>query len=165
MEKEHPLCTELKKGGIDHIVYLPDTWTTPFHQALTSDPYFKIIRIAREEEGVAICTGLYLGGKRCALLIQNAGVCTSVNSLNLIANEYRVPLLLLVSNRGTIDDPRANQIAKGRVTQPILDALDIITDEVPTHREAGKIPQAFQFAQNWGRPVALLLGKEAFKAP
>ena len=62
MERGQAICRELKKAGIRHIVWLPDSETHFMHSVLDRDPDLKVIKVCREGEAVAICAGLHLGG-------------------------------------------------------------------------------------------------------
>ena len=39
----------------------------------------RIRALTREEEGIGLCAGAYLGGKKTAILMQNSGLGNSIN--------------------------------------------------------------------------------------
>jgi sulfopyruvate decarboxylase len=61
---------------------------------------FKEIPMTREENGMGIAAGLYLGGKKPAMLIQSTGIGNSINALSSLHMTYRIPLPILASWRG-----------------------------------------------------------------
>lgn len=168
MERPASLILEqLKKLGVKHIVTLPDNWTKELLVLASSDGDFVHIPVCREDEGVGICAGLYMAGKASALVIQNSGLLLSCNALKSLALKYRIPIFVMVSNRGSLEElaPYHIAIGQGLVTRPVLDALRVPSVEVNTADEVDKIAEAYRFCRISEQPVAVILGKEAFLGP
>jgi sulfopyruvate decarboxylase subunit alpha len=124
-QKAALIVAALKRAGIDLIATLPDAWLGDLLTACDSDPAMTVIRVTREDEGIGICAGAFLGGRRGALIAQNAGLLLSANVLAGIAMHHQIPLLLLLAQRGGPDDDQYYQIYKGRVTVPVASALGL----------------------------------------
>lgn len=151
----------LKRAGITLVATLPDAWLGDLIAALDADPAMTVIRVTREDEGLGICAGAYLGGRRAALVAQNAGLLLSANVLAGIALHHQIPALMLIAQRGGPDDNQYYQTYKGRVTVPVLAAIG-----VPHHRVDG--PEDFHLIEDGWRqsflcrmPVALLFSRRA----
>src|SRR3954468_3108994 len=91
------IIQEIKAARIDFVVSVPDITTSegllrPL--AKLSDP--RLIRICKEDEGVAICAGLSYTGKRGLLLIQQTGLLDSINAVRGVAVEYNLPICMMV---------------------------------------------------------------------
>jgi sulfopyruvate decarboxylase subunit alpha len=69
---------------------------------------------------------------------------------------YEIPLLLLLSLRGTVEDPRVYQVVQGRVTLPVMQALGIPYHIVERQEQIGVIAPACEHARIAKRPVAIL---------
>ena len=69
-------------------------------ERVAADPDITHVPLCREEEGIGICTGGYLVGKKCALIMQNGGLFNSVNGIVSTLLQYNLPLLLLVYYAG-----------------------------------------------------------------
>ena len=87
------IIREIKSSGIQFVISVPDITTSegllrPL--AKLSDP--KLVRICKEDEGVAICAGLSFTGKRGLLLIQQTGLLDSINAIRGNAVEYQLPI-------------------------------------------------------------------------
>ena len=54
----------LKKAGIDFVATLPDEKMVEVIRTVEGDLELKHIPLCREEEGIGICAGAYLAGKR-----------------------------------------------------------------------------------------------------
>jgi len=155
------ILAALKQAGITLVAALPDAWLTDVIEAIAADSGMTLVRVTREDEAVGICAGAYLGGRKAAVLAQNAGFLLSVNALAGLAMHHQIPVLLLLAQRGEADDNQYYQVYKGRVTEPVLRAMGL-----PYHRISGPehyalIGAALQQAELSRMPVALLLSRAA----
>ena len=67
---------ELKSSGIIHAVWLPDSEANFLHEAMIADPDLQVVPVCREGESFAIASGLNIGGKTAAVLVQNTVLST-----------------------------------------------------------------------------------------
>jgi sulfopyruvate decarboxylase subunit alpha len=154
------VAAALKQAGIDLIAALPDAWLSDVIEVLDQDPDVTLVRVAREDEGVGVCAGAFLGGRKAALLGQNAGFLLSVNALAGLALHHHIPILMLLAHRGGIEDNQYFQVYKGRVTEPVLDALHIPHHRLAQRSDLVRIGQGARQAWLSRGPVALLLTGE-----
>ena len=63
----------LKAAGINLIATLPDINLAPLLHEVEADRDVIHVPLCREEEGIGICAGGYLVGKKCAAIMQNGG--------------------------------------------------------------------------------------------
>src|ERR1700722_13111873 len=66
------VITGLKAAGVSVVCYLPDSLLKELYPALDRDPDIRTIRVTNEGEGAAICGGIWLSGKRAALVMENS---------------------------------------------------------------------------------------------
>ncbi len=153
---------ELQRAGIDFVVSVPDSMTKGLYAALAVHKEVRLIPVAREEEGMGVCAGLYVGGRRPALLIQNTGVFAAVNSLRALGLGYQVPVLLLVGLLGREPQvaPRDSANPLVRLTGPQLDLLKIPHDLLEDDAQVGLVGAAVDEAWREGRPHAILIGEQ-----
>ena len=153
---------ELRRAGIDFVVSVPDSMTKGLYASLTGHKEVRLIPVAREEEGMGVCAGLYVGGRRPALLIQNTGLFASVNSLRALGLGYGVPVLLLVGLLGRERQvaPRDSSNPLVRLTGPQLDLLKIPHDLLEDDAQVSLIGAAVDEAWREGRPHAVLIGEQ-----
>jgi len=148
----------LKRTGITVVASLPDAALVALINELDASGDFIHVPLSREEEGVGICTGAYLGGKRCALLMQSAGMLNSCNALTTTALQFEIPMLLLVLYAGGHGDTAFPML--GQVTEPVLSALGIPHYVLSDLEDAPKLIEgAVIQAYNFNKPVAVLLNK------
>ncbi|HSM61427.1 MAG TPA: thiamine pyrophosphate-binding protein [Longimicrobiales bacterium] len=150
----------LKACGVRLLSALPETWLVHLIRMAEEDPDMILVRLAKEEEGVGLSTGAHLAGTRSAMLMQNHGLLASINGIVSGAQLFRIPLLMLVSDRGTFGEPDPWQTEGGLVTGHVLDALRIPWQRLDDPGfVAGRIAGGMTLALSSNRPVALLLGR------
>jgi sulfopyruvate decarboxylase alpha subunit len=132
MAPDHPVETwyetvarVLKANDVKLVAYVPDNVLSPLIRLLHADPYFTVICPAREEEAVGIVTGAYMGGLRGITLMQTSGFATITNALASLACPYQIPVVMMISERGTLGDFQLAQAIVCRTMRPALQALGI----------------------------------------
>lgn len=151
----------LRAAGISFAVHLPDTINYPLIQALDADPDFISVSCSREDEGVAMAMGAFLGGRWPVLLTEGSGLGFSALALAR-AVVQRTPMLILASHNSALGERHDYAAATRRVTEPLLDALAI---PYVLAMSAGDIPMLIREVQMtvYGdkRPAAILLPRHA----
>jgi sulfopyruvate decarboxylase subunit alpha len=148
----------VKKAGIDFIATLPDEKMLEVIRAVESDSELRHIPLCREEEGIGVCAGAYLAGRKTALIMQNAGFLNSCNALTTTCLQFQIPIVLLIYYAGDIGDRGFTTL--GAVTEPVLQALGIRSYILRRNDEIDEtIGGAEVLAEDSKRPVAVLLTK------
>ena len=151
----------LKANGIRLISALPETWLVHLVRMADDDPDMTLVRLAKEEEGVGISAGAYLAGMPSAMLMQNHGFLASINAVVSCAQLYRIPLLMLISQRGSFGERDPWQTEGGGVTEDVLHALNIQFQRLSEPDDVERrIGQAKTLAYSSNKPVALLLERD-----
>src|SRR5881396_2387730 len=119
------IYSALKDAGVRIVSALPETWLVHLIRMAEEDPTMKLVRLAKEEEGVGISAGAHLAGVNSALLMQNHGFLASINGIVSLALLYKIPLLMLISYRGHWGEKDPWQTQGGLATEPILRAMNI----------------------------------------
>ncbi len=115
----------LKANEVRLVAYVPDNVLAPLIRLVHEDPYFTVVCPAREEEAAGIVAGAYMAGLRGIVLMQTSGFATLPNVLASLASTYRIPLLMMVSERGAVGDFQLGQAVVCRTMRPVLDSLGI----------------------------------------
>jgi sulfopyruvate decarboxylase subunit alpha len=150
----------LKRNGVRIISALPETWLVHLIRMAEDDADTTLVRLAKEEEGVGISMGAHLAGVKSAMLLQNHGFLAAINGIVSGAQLYRVPLLMLISYRGSFGERDPWQTEGGGVTEDVLRALNIAYDHLDDPATAeDQINEAMTLANASLRPVAVLLGR------
>jgi sulfopyruvate decarboxylase subunit alpha len=151
----------LKRLGFRVAIAVPDSWLGEILVRIEQEPTIRLVRATHEEEALAIACGARLGGLRAAMLVQNAGLLSMGAGMVSLAQRYQFPLLMLVSYRGTIEDPVFYHVPKGRVTEPVLKGLGLAYALADRSRPIGpQVERAATYAEEASCPFALLLSQE-----
>jgi len=164
MTTNHPaaagaaLVAGLKKAGIDFIATLPDEKMLEVIRAVERDREVKHVPLCREEEGIGICAGAYLAGKKTAIIMQNAGFLNSCNALTTTSLQLQIPILMLIYYAGDIGDRGFTTL--GAVTEPVLQAMGFRTYVLRKPEDIDEVLAGAQIlADDSKKPVAVLLTK------
>ena len=150
---------QLHRNGVTHVVWLPDTETSFMYDQVATDPTLDIVPICREGESMAVAAGLWVGGKRPVVMIQNTGLFESGDSLRGLTLDVSFPLVMLVGYRGWTRHGK-NRDTAATFTEPFLNAFNIKYFLVENDADAPRIAWAFKEAEKTKRPVAILIGDE-----
>jgi len=148
----------LKKAGIDFVATLPDEKMLEVIRVVETDTELKHVPLCREEEGIGICAGAYLAGRKTAIIMQNAGFLNSCNALTTTSLQLQIPILMLIYYAGDIGDRGFTTL--GAVTEPVLQAMGFRsyilrkTEEIDATLRGAQI-----LADDSKKPVAVLLTK------
>lgn len=153
------VLAQLKKNGVTHVVFLPDSETNHLYVAMEEDPDIDVIPVAREGETMAIAAGLIVGGKKPVCMIQNTGMMESGDSIRGLALDTNLPIVMIIGYRGWTRHGVTPDSA-ARYTEPFLDAYGVKYYLVESDADADRISVAFNEAAANSRPVAVLIGDE-----
>jgi sulfopyruvate decarboxylase alpha subunit len=115
----------LKDNDVRLVTYVPDNVLSPLIRALHDDPHFTTFCCTREEEAVGVATGAWLGGMLGVVLMQTSGYATLPNVLASLAVPYQIPLLMIISERGTLGEFNLGQAMVCRTMRPSLESMGI----------------------------------------
>jgi sulfopyruvate decarboxylase subunit alpha len=151
----------MKGVGVRLVSALPETWLVHLIRIADEDPEMTLVRLAKEEEGVGVSAGAHFAGVKSAMLMQNHGFLQAINGIVGVSLLYKIPLLMLITDRGTFGEKDPWQTEGGKHTRPVLDALHIAHDDLSRPQDVEpKMAQAMALAQSSLSPVALLLQRD-----
>lgn len=147
---------QFKKIGIKLISSLPDDWVAPVLARIDRDPDIIHVRVAREPEIIGVCGGAFFGGAPSCAVMGLAGLLASGHELALFNNAHQVPLFVLSSLRGTIEDPRTYQVEQGLIGLSYLNALHIPYMTIERIEDLTSLPAAYKRSRLVKRPLVAL---------
>ena len=150
---------EMKKNGVTHVVWLPDSETNWLYTLMLAEPSIHLIAVAREGLAYSVAAGLHAGGATPVILIQNTGVVEAGESLRGWGLGLNLPAVMMIGYRGwTRHGVTVDTAAK--YTEPFLSAFGIQYYLVENDADAPRISVAFEESRTTRRPVAVLVGDE-----
>ena len=156
------IIKEINASGIEFVISVPDITTSEgLLRPLAKGAGPRLIRIFKEDEGVAICAGLAYTGKRGLLLIQQTGLLDSINAVRGVAVEYSLPICMMV---GLLEKepgvmPRQSKRYGVRIVEPILEAMGIGYHNIEEQSDVAKIRPAIDAAYKDNKPTVILIGQ------
>lgn len=150
---------ELKKQGVTHVVWLPDSETNWLYLLMKAEPTLTLVTVPREGLAMSIAAGLAAGGAKPVILIQNTGLMESGDSIRGWLMGMNIPVVLMVGLRGWTRHGVTKDTA-ATYTEPFLNAFRIDYYLVESDGDASRIAVAFDQARATRRPVAVLVGDE-----
>ena len=163
MDVNEQIHEQLKKSGITLAASLPDDFVAPLINRISGDNTIRHVRVAREAETIAVCSGAFFGGVRSVAIMGGTGLLTCTGELATLNLRHQIPVFVIVSLRGTIDDHRIYQEVQGRRTIPLLQAYDFPYHIVSRPDEISSIPDAYETCRLQKRPFMLFLSRKLMK--
>ena len=121
------MLDEILACGISHVLTVPDTHQKTLLALLAQREQPRLLTVCTEDEAIGINLGLYAGGQRPMLLIQNNGLYACLNALKALSLDARVPLLMLIGEfaRDISLPSSENRLRAVRMLAPTLDTWDV----------------------------------------
>ena len=115
----------MKDNDIRLIAYVPDNVLTPLIAGVSADNYFLPVGATREDEAIGTASGAYMAGLRGAVMMQTSGFALIANALASLVLPYQIPIVMVISERGTMGEFNIGQCVVARTMRPVLDTLGI----------------------------------------
>ncbi|MBN2318482.1 MAG: hypothetical protein JXR49_05365 [Acidobacteria bacterium] len=157
MIKAGAVLSEIKKNGVTHIVGVPDNGSRALYQKLWADPDIRVVPVTREGEAFALASGLFLGGKKPMVLIQNTGFFDSGDAYRGTVLNMAIPLVMLIGYRGyeTMSGTGSVDTA-ATFFEPILKGWEVPYFVMRSSSESRLISDAFSKSEDTSLPVAVI---------
>ena len=149
----------MRDNGVTDIVWLPDSETNWLYMLMMAEKSLRLIGVTREGHACGIAAGLFAGGRKPMMLIQNTGMLESGDSIRGWLMGLKVPIVLMVGYRGYTRHG-VNSDTAATYTERFLMAFDIPFFLVETDGDSGRITNAFELAAKTNGPVVVLVGDE-----
>ena len=117
----------------------------------------------KEDEGMGLCAGAFMGGKRPAIIMQNTAIGVTINTLVTLIQYYRMPLPMLISYRGEVGEPVACQVEMAVHTKALLAQLNIPTYHFHHEDDVNELDGILNHTFMCNKPVAILTDASFWK--
>jgi len=163
MNVDIALYESIKTSGIDLILSLPCILLKGILEEIEKRQEIQNISLTREEEGVGIAAGAYLGGKTPAILMQNSGLGNSINAIKSLLQLYNIPVIFIMSHRGVEGEKILAQIPMGKLTPSLLDLLNIKKFIINSLDDIKIIKKAVDLSRKTKNSVGILLKRNLWR--
>lgn len=157
------IIEELKACNIRCVTSLPDDWMIPLLNRVDQEPQWKHIRVAREMECVGITAGAFFAGAPSVAVMGIAGLLTCFHEFATLSLTYQMPMFILASRRGGLDDPRTYQTSQGTVGISSLEAMMVNHHTIDNVEDLSQIGQAYTRSRLLKRPYICFVTKRVLE--
>lgn len=165
MDASARIHQELVRAGVRIAASLPDDWVAPLVTRLAAEPTIRHVPVAREAEAIAIASGAFFGGVRAVAVMGATGLLTCTGELATLNLRHQIPVFILASLRGSIDDHRIYQEVQGRRLVPLLETWDFPYHVFDHVDELARLGEAYEACRLQKRPFVALLTRRLMKGP
>ncbi|MBT5308210.1 MAG: sulfopyruvate decarboxylase subunit alpha [Rhodospirillaceae bacterium] len=151
------LYERLRSNGLDFFASVPCKLLDGLLKRLGEDSDIVYTPVSREEDGVGVLAGAYLAGRKPALVMQNSGFGNSVNAVCSLLNYYAIPVIFVISHRGSTGEPVAAQKVMGDAVTGVMAAAGVRVLSIPHSEQLDRIDGEISSAFAEGHSLGILL--------
>ncbi len=147
----------LERLNVTHVIWIPDSTTGCWEDALASNASFRLLRICREGEAWPLAAGLLLGGQKPIVIMQSTGFFESGDALRNIWKDLHLPVFAIIGARNWLTD--ASRDSAKQFLMPLLEAWEVDYCIVESREEQDKIAAGYERAIREQRPGVVVLAE------
>jgi len=156
MDISAKIADDLTAAGINFVTTVPCKQLAGVIAELEQRPELHHVPCNKEDEGMGLCAGAWLGGRKPCIIMQNTALGVTINTLATLIQYYRMPLPMLISYRGELGEPVACQVEMAVHTKALLAQLHIPTYHFHRRADVGELPAILDYTFMCNKPVAIL---------
>jgi sulfopyruvate decarboxylase subunit alpha len=150
----------LEAAGVRFVAGVPCTYLAKLFAGCATLPPDRYLPAVREDHAIAACAGAWLAGVTPLAAMQNSGLGYCLEVLTSLHLMNRIPLPMLVSDRGAPSDYEEHRIL-GQRTRQLLDLFEIPWRVAQAGAEQEEAHWLVETAERERKPAVLLVPKEA----
>lgn len=150
------MVDDLVANGVDFVTTVPCKQLAGVIDEIEKRDEIYHIPSNKEDEGMGLCAGAFMGGKRPTIIMQNTAIGVTINTLATLIQFYRMPLPMLISYRGELGEPIACQVEMAVHTKALLNQLHIPTYHFHKEEDADEFGAILKHSFMCNKPVAVL---------
>ena len=146
--------------GFTDVVIIPDSESARLFDAVLGTVGLDVLSPTREGEGIAIAAGLWVGGRKPLVVLQNTGLMEAGDALRGCGIGPRIPLRLMVGWRGYAG-AMAGRLPMDSAyppTERLLAAWEVPTWHLMSDADLGVLAEMDRRAEETSLPAAVLTG-------
>ncbi len=159
MASAQKIVDALKEQNITHTIGIPDNGSARIFELLREEPKIEVITVTREGEAFAIAAGLYIGGKKPVIIIQNTGFLESGDAFRGTVFNMQIPVVVFIGYRGYHNRDEESKWVDSVTTflEPTLKAWNLPYQKLEADSDIDCIKWAYAKSEETSLPAAVLL--------
>jgi len=150
------IVESLVRNKVEFVTTVPCKQLADVIDGVEKHPAIMHVPSNKEDEGMGLCAGAYMGGKRPCIIMQNTAIGVTVNTLATLIQYYTMPLPMLISYRGEIGERVACQVEMAVHTKALLEQLHIQTYHFHRHEDIEDLDSILNHTYMSRKPTAIL---------
>ncbi len=163
MSVNQKIVTDLVANNVEFVTTVPCKQLAGVIDNIENSPDILHVPSNKEDEGMGLCAGAFMGGKRPAIIMQNTAIGVTINTLVTLIQYYRMPLPMLISYRGELGEPVACQVEMAVHTKALLAQLNIPTYHFHQQSDVEEFDAILKHTFMCNKPVAILTDASFWK--
>jgi sulfopyruvate decarboxylase subunit alpha len=155
-EIDNRIVDDLIRSQIEFVTSVPCKQLAGVIEVLDERDEVMHVPCNKEDEGMGLCAGAYMGGQRPCIVMQNTALGVVTNALATLIQFYQIPLPMLISYRGEVGEKVACQVEMAIHTKAFLKQMNIPTYHFHHCDQISEFPGILEHAQVSKKPVAIL---------
>ena len=156
MSIHEKIVADLVNNSVEFVTTVPCKQLAGVIEEIDRSEQIYHIPSNKEDEGMGLCAGAFMGGKRSAIIMQNTAIGVTINTLVTLIQYYHIPLPMLISYRGELGEPVACQTEMAVHTKALLAQLNIPTYHFHATADADELDAILKYCFMSKKPVAIL---------
>jgi len=150
------IITSLVNNKVEFITTVPCKQLAGVIERIEKNDAILHVPSNKEDEGMGLCAGAYMGGKRAAIIMQNTAIGVTINTLATLIQYYNIPLPMIISYRGEIGERVACQVEMAVHTKGLLNQLNIQTYHFHKPNDVDELDSILNHTFMSRKPTAIL---------
>ncbi len=150
-------CAE---AGITFVASLPDDWIAECIGCFADDGRFTHVPVNREESAIGLCSGAFFAGTGSVALMGASGLMTVIYAITKINYTYEIPVFIMITERGSMDDGAKFHVSNGLYLKPMMDSISLPYTVIDSQDKLPEIGLAYAHSRKINRPTVVLLSKK-----
>lgn len=155
-QTDKQIIKSLTNSGIKFVTSVPCKQLAGVIELVDKSKNLMHVPCNKEDEGMGLCAGAYMGGKPACIIMQNTALGVVINTLSTLIQFYHIPLPMLISYRGEPGEKVACQVEMALHTKALLDQLHIPNYHFSHRNDADRMDIILEHAHMSRKPVAIL---------
>lgn len=163
MSVNEKIVTDFENNNVEFVTTVPCKQLAGVIEGIDNSSSIFHIPSNKEDEGMGLCAGAYMGGKRSAIIMQNTAIGVTINTLATLIQYYHFPLPMLISYRGELGEPVACQVEMAIHTKALLAQMNIPTYHFHHPDDADELDSILKHTFMCNKPTAILTDASFWK--
>ena len=155
-ELSQRIVDDLAANDIGFVTTVPCKQLAGVIEAVDKHNAIRHVPSNKEDEGMGLCAGAYMGGVRPCIIMQNTAIGVTINTLATLIQFYQIPLPMLISYRGEVGEKVACQVEMALHTKALLNQLTIPTFHFHREEDVEELDGILKYTQMCKKPTAIL---------